>query len=212
MSEPWPAADIALVRRVKCDEGRPACHRCTCRNSHSNLPSSNPNPGTSTGRTCDGYGPIVVATPSPPVSLSQVKYSGPEWRSFQYFHEKTLKQLCTFFPDDFWTSYVLKIANTETSIWHSLIALSSYHELFSEQRMPRQQVEDYFALNQYNSSIKQVLNIDKSSKSAHIQLASCILFICVEVGHQTRASAGQSANRHNRRFAARFYKLLDWLL
>ncbi|OAA80378.1 Fungal transcriptional regulatory protein [Akanthomyces lecanii RCEF 1005] len=163
MSEAWPAADIALVRRVKCDEGRPACHRCT-----------------STGRTCDGYGPIVVATPSPPVSLSQVKYSGPEWRSFQYFHEKTLKQLCTFFPDDFWTSYVLKIANTETSIWHSLIALSSYHELFSEQRMPRQQVEDYFALNQYNSSIKQVLNMDKSSKSAHIQLASCILFICVE--------------------------------
>ncbi|OAR00188.1 hypothetical protein LLEC1_07811 [Akanthomyces lecanii] len=151
------------IRRVKCDEGRPACHRCT-----------------STGRTCDGYGPIIVATPSPPVSLSQVKYSGPEWRSFQYFHEKTLKQLCTFFPDDFWTSYVLKIANTETSIWHSLIALSSYHELFSEQRMPRQQVEDYFALNQYNSSIKQVLNIDKSSKSAHIQLASCILFICVE--------------------------------
>ncbi|KAM3476520.1 hypothetical protein MY8738_006891 [Beauveria namnaoensis] len=152
-----------LVRRVKCDEDRPACQRCT-----------------STGRTCDGYGPVIAATPSPPATLSHAKYSGREWRSFQYFHEKTLKQLCTFFPDDFWTSYVLKIANTETSIWHSLIALSSYHELFSEQRMPRQQVEDDFALHQYNSSIQQVLSMEKSSQSAHIQLASCILFICVE--------------------------------
>ncbi|TQV91256.1 Fungal transcriptional regulatory protein [Cordyceps javanica] len=159
-----PKVRTGCLRRVKCDEGRPSCHRCT-----------------STGRTCDGYDAVVVpSTPSPPVSLSRARYSGKEWRSFQYFHEKTLKQLCTFFPDDFWTSYVLKIANTETSIWHSLIALSSYHELFSEQRMPRQQTEDYFALNQYNSSIQQVLSIDKSSESAHIQLASCILFICVE--------------------------------
>lgn len=77
---------------------------------------------------------------------------------------------------------MLKIANTETSIWHSLIALSSYHELFSQQSMPRQRVENYFALNQYNASIQQVLSIDKTSHSAHIQLASCILFICVEVG------------------------------
>lgn len=76
---------------------------------------------------------------------------------------------------------MLKIANTETSIWHSLIALSSYHELFCQQRIPRQQVEDYFALNQYNASIRQVLSIDQTSQSAHIQLASCILFICVEV-------------------------------
>lgn len=151
------------IRRVKCDEDRPACHRCT-----------------STGRTCDGYAAVVAATPSPPVPLSPAQYSGQEWRSFQYFHEKTLKQLCTFFPDDFWTSYVLKIANTETSIWHSLIALSSYHELFSTQRMPRRQAEDCFALNQYNSSIQHVLSMDRSSQSAHVQLASCILFICVE--------------------------------
>ncbi|KAK8146001.1 hypothetical protein G3M48_003732 [Beauveria asiatica] len=155
-----PKVRTGCLRRVKCDEGRPAC--------------------TSTGRTCDGYGPVIAATPSPPATLSHAKYSGQEWRSFQYFHEKTLKQLCTFFPDDFWTSYVLKIANTETSIWHSLIALSSYHELFSEQRMPHQQVEDRFALHQYNSSIQQVLSMEKSSQSAHIQLASCILFICVE--------------------------------
>ncbi|KAM3554556.1 hypothetical protein MY1884_006069 [Beauveria asiatica] len=155
-----PKVRTGCLRRVKCDEGRPAC--------------------TSTGRTCDGYGPVLAATPSPPATLSHAKYSGQEWRSFQYFHEKTLKQLCTFFPDDFWTSYVLKIANTETSIWHSLIALSSYHELFSEQRMPHQQVEDRFALHQYNSSIQQVLSMAKSSQSAHIQLASCILFICVE--------------------------------
>lgn len=85
---------------------------------------------------------------------------------------------------------MLKIANTETSIWHSLIALSSYHELFSEQRVPRQQAEDYFALNQYNFSIKQVLSIDKSSHSAHIQLASCILFICVEVSHHWSSQHG----------------------
>ncbi|KAJ6780074.1 hypothetical protein PWT90_01003 [Aphanocladium album] len=158
-------------RRAKAPKVRSGCRTCKTEKATS---------CSSTGRKCDGYGPVVIAAPAAPVSLSNVKYSGQEWRSFQYFHEKTLKQLCIFFPDDFWTSYVLKIANTETSIWHSLIALSSYHELFTEQRVPRQQVEDYFALNQYNFSIKQVLSIDKSSQSAHIQLASCILFICVE--------------------------------
>ncbi|OAA58162.1 Fungal transcriptional regulatory protein [Cordyceps fumosorosea ARSEF 2679] len=139
--------------------------------------------GVSTGRTCDGYGPVVTtpsATPSPPLPLSpRAAYTGQEWRSFQYFHEKTLKQLCTFFPNDFWTSYVLKIASTETSIWHSLIALSSYHELFAEPHRHAEE-DDRFALNQYNSSIQQVLCMDRSSQSAHVQLASCILFICVE--------------------------------
>ncbi|ATY67178.1 Fungal transcriptional regulatory [Cordyceps militaris] len=150
---------VGQRRRAKAPKVRTGCRTC---NTHNHL-------GTSTGRTCDGYAAVVAATPSPPVPLSPAQYSGQEWRSFQYFHEKTLKQLCTFFPDDFWTSYVLKIANTETSIWHSLIALSSYHELFSAQRMPRRQAEDYFALNQYNSSIQHVLSMDRSSQSAHAE-------------------------------------------
>ncbi|ENH65134.1 hypothetical protein FOC1_g10005986 [Fusarium oxysporum f. sp. cubense race 1] len=67
--------------KVKCDEARPACTRCT-----------------STGRKCDGYqteapsppaksSPSVISSPTSVVSTYTTR---PEARSFQFFIEKTL--------------------------------------------------------------------------------------------------------------------------
>ncbi|SCV33277.1 uncharacterized protein FFFS_03705 [Fusarium fujikuroi] len=97
-----------VVRRVKCDEARPACTRCT-----------------STGRKCDGY---QTDTPSPPAASSPTSvvstYSTqPEARSFQFFIEKTLVNFQTFFEDDLWNRRVLQLLHGKTD---SAIGLFRY--------------------------------------------------------------------------------------
>ncbi|KAF5989020.1 c6 zinc finger domain-containing protein [Fusarium bulbicola] len=89
-----------LVRRVKCDEARPSCLRCT-----------------STGRTCDGYEEAAAAEQvlqqQPPTQTVSAGYrNSQEARSIQFFIERTLSQLTSFFPDEFWGISVLQVAQS----------------------------------------------------------------------------------------------------
>ncbi|KAF5967687.1 C6 zinc finger domain-containing protein [Fusarium coicis] len=88
---------IYLVRRVKCDEARPSCVKCT-----------------STGRTCDGY--EEAAEQQAPIQTVIAGYgNSQEARSIQFFIERTLSQLTSFFPDEFWGISILQ-GHTETAI------------------------------------------------------------------------------------------------
>ncbi|KAJ5161464.1 hypothetical protein N7492_006856 [Penicillium capsulatum] len=96
------------IRRVKCDESRPACRRCV-----------------STGRTCDGYGiwggggtPFgqpqsnralsTYCTPIPVGSLTRE-----EQGYFEWFMEKTTKKFAGLFPSDFWETLVFQASAQE---------------------------------------------------------------------------------------------------
>lgn len=114
------------------------------------------------------------------VSLGPVLNVPEESRSLQYFYEKTVSQIVSFFQDDFWSSRVIQVANSDKGIWHSVIALSSYHEQYTG-ATPKQDSQDQFALKHYNLSIKGILASERTSANAHIHLTSCILFICIEV-------------------------------
>ncbi|KAM0236953.1 hypothetical protein ACHAP5_009240 [Fusarium lateritium] len=164
----------ALVRRVKCDEARPACLRCT-----------------STGRKCDGYQPNAPSTPSTspqsttsassPTSVISTYTTTTEARSFQFFIEKTLVNFQTFFPDDLWSIRVLQVAQSADGIKHAVVALAYYHELYLTHQQWLQ-LESTHALKHYNLAIKELLApLSDDSSQGHIPILSCLIFISIEV-------------------------------
>lgn len=172
------------VRRVKCDEAKPACLRCT-----------------STGRKCDGYSYELDKSPAPGstgdiVVRTSVKSdlvvnpfgTERERRSWDFFCIKSVSHLSGFYGSEFWGRLVLQAAHHDQGIRHALIALSSVHERYERQHeFPCFSFEDdgsvQFALKQYNLAIQRL--ISPSSKDQQtlpdVHLVSCIIFICIEV-------------------------------
>ncbi|KAF4495885.1 Transcriptional regulatory moc3 [Fusarium agapanthi] len=100
------------LRRVKCDEDKPSCHRCT-----------------STGRKCDGYD----LTPLTPSSRGQIQPmisggSDPESQAIYQFRTRIATLIASSFDADFWTYEVLHKSDTYTPVRHALAALASAYQ------------------------------------------------------------------------------------
>ncbi|KJK61753.1 hypothetical protein P875_00086692 [Aspergillus parasiticus SU-1] len=184
-----------LERRIKCDEARPHCLKCS-----------------STGRKCDGY-----ETPSPPPPQRNVGLRLPyvypqtlqcsgntrETRSFQFFYERTVPSLAGLCGSEFWSGLVLRVSQHETAVYHALIALGSLHENFENGHWLTRRGIDTFAVQQYVSAIRALLGSSDSSPcvspgqpagsprslTLDVCLISCILFIFIEImsGHYESA-------------------------
>ncbi|CVL12461.1 hypothetical protein FPRO06_04853 [Fusarium proliferatum] len=143
------------IRRVKCDQGKPVCVRCT-----------------STGRTCDGYNPppssssyssSTSASPSPQLSnsidacadlkLILPRQSPQEVRSYRFFLEVTAPSLAGAFYADFWLTEVPRVCMSDAAIWHAVVSLGSAHEDFAEHG---QGLRSMFALEQFNAAIRSL--------------------------------------------------------
>ncbi|EMT72401.1 Transcriptional regulatory protein moc3 [Fusarium odoratissimum] len=114
------------IRRVKCDEGKPVCLRCT-----------------STGRTCDGYtlppsssySSSTSTSPSPQSSdsysatadlkLILPRQSPEEVRSYRFFLEITAPSLAGAFYADFWLAEVPRVCMSDAAIWHAVVSLEA---------------------------------------------------------------------------------------
>ncbi|KAH8771475.1 hypothetical protein BGZ57DRAFT_824987 [Hyaloscypha finlandica] len=104
------------VRRIKCDEARPLCVRCT-----------------STGRKCDGY-----ASQSPPsnlpdpnltaVTINSLPSQTPQGRSFNFFCACTLPNISLHFGSPRWTRLVLQASSSEPALRHAAAAIGTLHE------------------------------------------------------------------------------------
>ncbi|CAG8362635.1 unnamed protein product [Penicillium salamii] len=173
------------IRRVKCGEERPKCHRCT-----------------STGRKCDFESDVSSAAPLTPVSLvpgyalSSSPNSGQrERRAFEYYFQHAARYLSGGMNIDFWTGVVPQICRTEPAVWDAIIAISSLFE-YPEQAShftflgPGRQTS---ALNQaqkealtwYSRSISGIHSqIDRGSADPYVSLVSCVFLI-----HDLRAKA-----------------------
>lgn len=172
---------IHVVRRIKCDEARPACLRCT-----------------STGRRCDGYihtttNALILHTsggsPSSPVSCSPSYDNHASWQSnhsFAFFIQWTCPQLAGFFGSDFWEHFTLQAAYHEPAVRYALVAIGSLHEL-SGSPIPLADADKAYPLEQYSLAIRSLLNRSSvaieggGSVDVDICLILCILFTCFEV-------------------------------
>ncbi|KAL8787392.1 MAG: hypothetical protein Q9213_002275 [Squamulea squamosa] len=175
------------IRRVKCDETKPSCVRCT-----------------STGRKCDGYAPVTAPTsqgnPGNKVASDCAiwirKSSSPafeifeddaERRSFSFFKDRTLAEIAGYFPSDFWERLVPLATFHEPALKHASIALASLHERFEKGDRsvlkPNNDIaEGGFALQQYNKAIRSLIKPggDKQKPALDTSLVACVLFACFE--------------------------------
>ncbi|KAK7177803.1 Transcriptional regulatory protein moc3-like protein 4 [Paraphaeosphaeria sporulosa] len=146
---------VCKIRRVKCDETKPSCIKCT-----------------STGRTCEGYAPplprksrtrrskydalhmrldrgIDASLDTPEVSIilnSNFHVPTYVWRvpksinrardradqdgsrSLAYYRTRVSKGISTYFDEEFWNSFVLQVSEAEPPVRHAILALSALYE------------------------------------------------------------------------------------
>ncbi|KAI0601009.1 hypothetical protein F4775DRAFT_476225 [Biscogniauxia sp. FL1348] len=172
------------IRKVKCDEGKPSCHRCV-----------------STGRKCDGYAPSASAVSTLQWHRPRSHFPGvnspAEIRHLQFFWEVAAPGMSGPTDPYFWTSLVLQFGSFEPAVRHSLIAISSLYERLLLH--PRHTLkDDGVALAHYNAAIRATQAVD----NAPLVLLVCVLFICVEFLRGDRARATQHCQHGARLLAA----------
>ncbi|KAF5983770.1 CHS-3 chitin synthase 3 [Fusarium coicis] len=159
---------LIRIRRVKCDEKKPACHRCT-----------------STGRKCDGYALMQKINPRdvaqgrmllPRVATinSQSLLPVEERRALGYFHSVISPRLSSARDGYFWTHLVMQLSESESVVKHTILSISSLFE--SSEGKSVAPYTERFALQHYTQAIQRL----KTIHSEPLVLLVCILFICVE--------------------------------
>ncbi|KAF4637900.1 hypothetical protein G7Y89_g190 [Cudoniella acicularis] len=169
-------AGLGGIRRVKCDEEKPHCRRCT-----------------STGRKCDGYSQDLLALPTEDTSSgiliqrisTHVPGTTEEKRGFSYFTNQTAPELNGFYSSGFWEHLILQASYNEPALRHTVIAIGALHEKFSQKRLgqsPEQESQELeFALNQYTKAIGHLRRALACGKQTPLTcLLACILFVCFE--------------------------------
>ncbi|KAF4461049.1 Transcriptional regulatory moc3 [Fusarium albosuccineum] len=144
--------------KIKCDEAKPSCYRCT-----------------STGRKCDGYSLVPSPAPRGDPTVRQALYM---------FRTKIALSIASAADVGFWTYDILQTAEAFKTVQHAVAALAAaYHSsILSDggDRMERQ----HFALTQYNKAISLLQNCINTPKSLTMEhriviLMTNIVFICI---------------------------------
>lgn len=151
--------------------------------------------GTSTGRSCDGFefslseGALAAQSPSSALTYGSSPFADPlESRSLQYFSERTIGELETFFPDALWSSHVLQLALSQEGIRHALVSLAAHHERFAN---PDVGGEPIFAFRQHSLAVRSLLADEDPSMATPTHLVSCLIFVCIEALQNKYRSAIQ---------------------
>ncbi|KAI6781609.1 uncharacterized protein J7T54_005320 [Emericellopsis cladophorae] len=172
------------IRRVKCDEGRPACHKCV-----------------STGRKCDGYG-IWGGGSNTPTHLTDGRLAlkrnpfplfvdapgEDEHCCFEWFRSRTAKKIPGPFEPVFWETVVLGASFEEPAVLHAVLALGLAHKKESlegdsqDVATDSPDEEEQFILRHYSESIRQLAPhfVNQSRSSIRVALIACMVFVCLE--------------------------------
>ncbi|KAF2102284.1 hypothetical protein NA57DRAFT_73713 [Rhizodiscina lignyota] len=188
---------IPQIRRVKCDEHKPDCQKCS-----------------STGRACEWFSAEDAKqnsiTPEPetlllkPVSNKRIllplpdsPFSTPEQsRSFTYFRQRTVSQLSGIFDTEFWDFVLLQATHHNETLRHAVVALGALHERFEScdptvLASNKDYIQGGFALQEYIKAIGTLVRPYQASNrcQADVFLVACLLFAAFEAlrGHSGSA-------------------------
>ncbi|KAH8807256.1 hypothetical protein F5884DRAFT_833042 [Xylogone sp. PMI_703] len=160
-------------RRIKCDEAKPSCNKCT-----------------STGRSCGGYGiwgggcgrraNISLKPDRRYMPHGQVPFnmsllpsgSSPlQRRALDHFQRYMRIKLPGVFESSFWGKLILQASFQEPAVLHSVIALSA-----------AQLGDDNVSLRAYNQAIQDLRAhmVGDTPYVLRVTLISCMVFICLE--------------------------------
>lgn len=174
-------------RKVKCDETKPLCKRCT-----------------NTGRHCEGYVAKPLALDDHAFGLLLmtqkahhpfgVETSKEEGRALQYFYTSAGPLLSSADETSFWTSLVMQLTHFEPAVRHSVIAISLLHEQMHQNPQMGLTVpalkDEVLSLKHYNLAIAELKSMDAADKQP-VVLFACVLFICIELLQANRDIALQ---------------------
>lgn len=192
------------IRHLKCDEGKPACRRCT-----------------NDDRKCDGYNQPMVrksrttktfqmipfipkshkvrkvspSTPRPALISDIFVDSGD---AALYFHarECAINDFETAaYSSGFWNAFVLPLSHTVKPIKHALCALGGAHRLFTSTHPGtiHSNNMELESIQKYNEAIMHMtpLMMDNTIESIQTTLICCMIFICVESMYGRYAEAAR---------------------
>ncbi|KAK7222790.1 hypothetical protein V2G26_010793 [Clonostachys chloroleuca] len=168
------------VRRVKCDETRPRCNRCT-----------------STKRICDGYvshsrsiprreladavrglsviGPASQALNQSPLPSNPVSRpaSSDDAVYFDLFRQVTVPGTCIFFPSSFWRESILQVAHSEPAVWHATLALGALHHRAGALTLGRKDDDRVLARAElhYGKAMALARDLDSTAKVVTLSIA-----------------------------------------
>jgi hypothetical protein len=163
------------IRRVKCDETKPACLKCI-----------------QSGRKCDGYVPLKTwvfevrnrddSSSSPSlISAPSSDYSEPmENRALMYFRERTVPVLSSFaaVAREFFNSTILQAGHVDPAVKHMIIATASLQE--ANLCTPGQYSVNRWLFGQHYSKAIALLTGSGSKPSVETVLMACLLFLTCE--------------------------------
>lgn len=197
------------IRRIKCDEHKPWCLRCT-----------------STGRKCDGYASesttTKVSSSVQPAATTAANDAGlfcpfeslegvglelvfrqsafcltggisslgetQEQRAMQYYQRRVAVELSGYFDPRIWGSLIPQVGYAEPAVWHAVVALSTLHEGFSvagdlHPHNKANLIHRRLGLQQYNRAVGKTVELlnSKGHRSLDAVLVSCVLFVCHEL-------------------------------
>ncbi|KAM0521052.1 hypothetical protein ACHAP9_006878 [Verticillium nonalfalfae] len=179
------------IRRVKCDEVKPACERCT-----------------KTGRGCDGY---AITTPSVTRAQSQssplpsgasiartmspfAAWDANDQRAFHYYRNCSATSLFTQATSTFWARIVPALCFEEPAVRYAVLVISNLHQSAygGNGRTPKNlkgcdAVCTPFAAGQYGKALRSLQQWRtpsapgmRGTASVTVPLLTCLLFICIE--------------------------------
>ncbi|KAF2191044.1 hypothetical protein K469DRAFT_720016 [Zopfia rhizophila CBS 207.26] len=198
--------ETCRIRRVKCDETKPECLRCTKTGRKcEGYKHVTPSPGQSPSAAASYRNPsflVVPQTPSPTsVTRNPSRSISPdsaENRSFFYFRTHTLPKWTEFFDSDLWSQKILQLSHSEPAIKHGILALSTMHERFESTTPIFSAKTNDFAFVQYMQAVKHSNDLLTAHQEGKVDvekvLIACIIFTCYE----NLAGNYRAANMHLR--------------
>lgn len=156
------------ARRIKCDEGRPICHRCM-----------------KGGRICEykvaGPRRNVLTVYTSPTQSQPLAFTSDY--NVNFFHQILASKLDGQFGSKFWSELVLQLSCCEPSVRHAVSAISIiYQDVESSLRDPAGYVNaNGQAQLEWNEATKALATrISAQSVSHLVPLVCCLLFTCIE--------------------------------
>ncbi|KAI1813458.1 hypothetical protein GGS20DRAFT_553317 [Poronia punctata] len=180
------------VRKVKCDEEKPHCKRCT-----------------STGRKCDGYAPPPTTSSltwhRPRHMFPDVNQPG-ERRCLEFFCDVAAPTLSGPLDGYFWTHLTIQFSQMEPAMRHAVVAVASLYEQAhcnpdAVYLMPDNDV----VLRHYNAAIHHL----KGMKNESLVLLACVMFVCIEFLRGNREAAIEHC-RHGISILSRVENAFPW--
>ncbi|BCR95142.1 Zn(II)2Cys6 transcription factor domain-containing protein [Aspergillus luchuensis] len=158
------------IRRVKCDERKPACLRCT-----------------STNRKCDGYMSMPYSIRIAKQLAQVTAFVSPaESRALEFFFRKSAAHLAGYFTASFWTRTVLQLSLTEPTIRQAIAAIGFLYEAEGMSTTPAmahrwQSSKPDLALHLYNRAIRTTIDkVSSGIDAVPLVIATSILFASLE--------------------------------